>query len=53
MAVVYWGQRCRGFILSRGRDGFEAYADDEKSLGLYRDQLEAIAAISAKTGAAK
>jgi hypothetical protein len=45
LVSVYAGQCCRGFILARGAAGFEAFSADEKSLGVFRTQREAAAAI--------
>jgi hypothetical protein len=35
MVSVYDGRACLGFILARGRSGFEAFDREERSLGLY------------------
>jgi hypothetical protein len=35
LSYVYAGRACLGFVLSRGRAGFEAFDRDERSLGLY------------------
>ena len=45
MLSVYDGQRCIGFLLSRGRAGVEAFDCDERSLGVYPTQGEAVNAI--------
>ncbi len=45
MAYVYDGQDCVGFILGRGKLGFEALGRDEHSIGLFATQREAAAAI--------
>jgi hypothetical protein len=45
---VYDGQRCAGFILARGKDAFEAFDPDERSLGVFATTSEAASAISAK-----
>jgi hypothetical protein len=45
MLSVYDGQRCIGFLLSRGKLGFEAFAADQHSLGTYPTQREAADAI--------
>jgi hypothetical protein len=42
---VFAGQVCIGFILARGKAGFEALTVDERSLGLCPTQHEAAAAI--------
>jgi hypothetical protein len=42
---VYDGRACLGFILARGRAGFEAFASEERSLGVAGTQREAAAAI--------
>jgi len=34
MLSVYDGRQCIGFVLARGRSGFEAFDADEKSLGV-------------------
>jgi hypothetical protein len=44
--AVYDGQRRIGHFISRGRQGFEAYDADERSLGLYGTQRAAFKAIS-------
>ncbi len=45
MAYLHDGQDCRGFILSRGKLGFEALSRDERPLGIFATQVEAAAAI--------
>jgi hypothetical protein len=42
---AYDGQRCIGFVCSRGKLGFEAFDSEERSLGVYATQREAAAAI--------
>jgi hypothetical protein len=42
---VYDGRACLGFILARGRAGFEAFDSEERSLGVSGTQREAAAAI--------
>jgi hypothetical protein len=39
------GTRCVGFLLSRGRSGFEAFDADTRSLGLYPNQRAAAVAV--------
>jgi hypothetical protein len=46
MAYVYDGRDCLGFILARGKLGFEAFTNDERSLGMFKTQREAADAIS-------
>jgi hypothetical protein len=48
LVSVYDGQRCLGFILARGKTGFEAFAADEQSLGLFQSQKEAVAVLMAQ-----
>jgi hypothetical protein len=48
MLTVYDGRDCRGFVMSRGPDGFEAFGTDERSLGKYRTQGDAVLAIPPK-----
>jgi hypothetical protein len=45
MLSVYDGQRLAGFILKRGREGYEAYDTSERLLGLYPSQHAAIAVL--------
>jgi hypothetical protein len=46
MAYVYNGRRdCLGVILARGKAGFEAFTRDEHSLGVFKTQREADAAL--------
>jgi hypothetical protein len=46
MVSVYDGRACLGFVLSRGRAGFEAFDNEQRSLGIYSTQREAAAAIT-------
>jgi hypothetical protein len=45
MAYVHNGRSVLGFILARGKAGFEALDRDEKSLGIFPTQREAAKAI--------
>ena len=47
MLSVYDGQSVQGFVLARGKVGFQAYTADQVSLGLFRTATEAADAISA------
>jgi hypothetical protein len=47
---VYDGRECIGFLLSRGRQGVEAFDAAEQSLGIFRNNREAAAAVSDKAG---
>ena len=42
MASVYDGRSCVGFVLARGRAGFEAFDAGERSLGVFETQHGAI-----------
>ena len=46
MSYVYDGRDCLGFILARGKLGFEAFTRDERTLGMFKTQREAADAIS-------
>jgi hypothetical protein len=46
MSTVYVGQYCLGFILARGKTGFEAFDRNEKSIGLFPTQRAAADAIT-------
>jgi hypothetical protein len=45
MLSIYDGRSCVGFILARGRGGFEAFDANELSKGLFATQQEAAAAL--------
>jgi hypothetical protein len=45
LSYVYDGRDCLGFILARGKLGFEAIDRDEKSIGLFASQRAAALAI--------
>jgi hypothetical protein len=42
---VYDGRICRGFVVARGKLGFEAFDCDKRGLGTYPTQREAANAI--------
>jgi hypothetical protein len=42
---VYDGRRCCGHLVSRGRDGVEAFDINDRSIGIFASQSEAAAAI--------
>jgi hypothetical protein len=48
---VYDGQQYCGAIVSRGRQGFEGYDVDDKPLGVYPTQKEAMQALYAAKAA--
>jgi hypothetical protein len=45
LVSVYEDRICRGFIISRGKLGFEAFGCDERSLGIFPSQREAANAL--------
>ena len=45
MVSVYDGRICRGFVIARGKRGFEVFDCDERSIGVYPTQREAANAI--------
>jgi hypothetical protein len=45
MSYIYDGRACLGFVLSRGRAGFEAFDREQNSLGMFPTQRAAAAAI--------
>jgi hypothetical protein len=47
MLAVYDGLACIGFIMTRGRRGFEAFDATERSLGVFETQDEAANKITA------
>jgi hypothetical protein len=46
MISVYDGRELRGFVLARGKLGFEAFDCGERSLGTFKTQREAADAIT-------
>jgi hypothetical protein len=49
MISIYDGRSCVGFVLARGRAGFEAFDAGERSLGVFETQNAAINKIQATT----
>jgi hypothetical protein len=47
MLSVYDGQRCIGHLIRRGKCGVEAFDLDDRSLGVFASQPEAIKALIA------
>jgi hypothetical protein len=45
MVCVFAERRCAGFLVPRGRDGFEAFDDAGASLGLFSSARAAAAAV--------
>jgi len=52
MLTVFDGRELRGFILARGRAGFEAFDAHEQSLGTFPSQRDAANAIVTAAGGA-
>jgi hypothetical protein len=50
MVSVYDGRRCIGFVLTAGRQGFQAFDADEVAIGLFPSMRDAVAAVSARAG---
>jgi hypothetical protein len=46
MVSVYDGRICRGFVIARGKLGFEAFDVDQCSLGIFPNQKGAADAIT-------
>jgi hypothetical protein len=42
---VYDGRECVGFIIVRGKTDYEAFNRDERSIGTFKTQREAVGAI--------
>jgi hypothetical protein len=51
MLSIYDGRQCVGFVLARGRAGYEAFNTDEKSLGTFASRDAAISKLTANGGA--
>jgi hypothetical protein len=47
MLTIYDGQTCIGFVLARGKLGFEAFTAEQRSLGMFDSEREAAEAIDA------
>jgi hypothetical protein len=45
MVPVLDGARCIGFLLHRGKAGFESFNADQKSIGLFSNEADAAAAL--------
>jgi hypothetical protein len=46
LVYVTAGRKAIGFVLARGRSGFEAFTADEQSLGLFKTQAQAADAVT-------
>jgi hypothetical protein len=46
MVLVHDGRKCIGFVIARGRLGFEAFSADQRSLGILPNQKRAADAIT-------
>jgi len=44
LSAVVYADKCCGFVLNRGRDGFEAFDIDEHSRGLFDTESAAVGA---------
>jgi hypothetical protein len=49
---VYAGQQCIGHLIRRGKAGVEAFDVEDRSLGIFSSQHEAIKAVAAIKGPA-
>jgi hypothetical protein len=45
LVSVYSGRTCVGFVLARGKSSYESFDADERSLGLFSQQIDAAAAV--------
>jgi hypothetical protein len=45
IASVYSDRTCCGFVIARGREGFEAYDRDERSIGFFPTNVAAADAV--------
>jgi hypothetical protein len=50
LSYVYDGRRCIGHVIGRGKTGFEAFNQDDKSLGLFLSAKEAANACCSLVG---
>jgi hypothetical protein len=48
MISIYDGRQCVGFVVERGRSGFEAFTAGERSLGMFKTRDAAIGACMKK-----
>jgi hypothetical protein len=49
MVSVYDGRDCLGFVLDRGKLGFEAFDREARSLGMFSTQREAADALEVRS----
>jgi hypothetical protein len=45
LAYVYDGRTCLGHVLNRGRQGYEAFDANDRSVGIFKTQAEATEAL--------
>jgi hypothetical protein len=51
LVSVYSGRVCIGFVLNRGSSAWEAFTAEQKSLGVFATQQDAIAAVMQRRSA--
>jgi hypothetical protein len=51
LTSVLINNRCVGYLISRGRDGLEAFDADDRSLGKFEQERDAVAAVMQQAGA--
>lgn len=49
--AVYDGSRCIGFVMPRGRQGYEAFDIDTRPIGRFQTQAAAADAVARRAGA--
>ena len=47
--AIYGGQTCCGHILNRGKAGWEAFDRDDRSLGTFERQADAVNALEKRS----
>jgi hypothetical protein len=50
MLSVYASQACIGFVLARGKSGYESFDRAGRSCGLFKSQPDAVAALAPREG---
>ena len=51
MISIYDGRQCVGFVLARGRSGYEAFDGGERSVGMFKTKDAAINKLKDNGGA--
>lgn len=50
LITITIADRCVGYLIRRGKSGFEAFGPDDKSRGIFTSETEAVGAVMRSSG---